>query len=87
MSNTKISDKDGMFQLEPQDPQLFKWLTPEEEACNSIIEDVDFSYLEELKNKINKFNPEVVILKNTLPDEFSSTKVQSDNNLIVIRKV
>lgn len=52
-----------------------------------IIEDVDFSYLEELKNKINKFNPEVVILKNTLPDEFSSTKVQSDNNLIVIRKV
>ena len=43
MSNTKISDKDGMFQLKPQDPQLLKWLTPEEEACNSIIEDVDLN--------------------------------------------
>ena len=52
-----------------------------------IIEDVDLSYLNELKNKLIEYNPEIVILTNNELNN-SSFKHQNlnDNNLIVVRK-
>ena len=47
-----------------------------------IIEDVDLRDLNDLKNSLNKFNPEVVILTNNYFDQYPI----NNNNLIVIRK-
>ena len=47
-----------------------------------IIEDVDYKYINELRNSLKKFNPEVSMLKNKL----SKTKSHTNNNLIIIRK-
>jgi len=52
-----------------------------------IIEDVDFNYLNKLKDGLNKFNPEVVILKNNYFNQNSINDANlNDNNLIIIRK-
>lgn len=48
-----------------------------------IIEDVNFENLHELKTKLVKYNPEVVILKN----EYYDANPNNNNNLIIIRKV
>ena len=47
-----------------------------------IIEDVHFIYLNELKNSLINYNPEVVILKN----DYVNNHPVNDNNLIIIRK-
>ena len=47
-----------------------------------IIEDVHFIYLDELKNSLINYDPEVVILKN----DYVNNHPINDNNLIVIRK-
>ncbi len=53
-----------------------------------IIEDVDFSYLKQLKDKLAKYNPEVVILDNNFTNQNSFRHDNlNDNNLIVIRKL
>ena len=53
-----------------------------------IIEDVDFTYLKLLKDKLIEYNPEVVILKNnfTNQDSFRHDNL-NDNNLILIRNI
>ncbi len=47
-----------------------------------IIEDVHFIYLNELKNSLINYNPEIVILKN----DYVNNHLIKDNNLIIIRK-
>ena len=47
-----------------------------------IIEDVDLRDLNDLKNSLNKFNPEVIILTNNYFDQYPI----NNNNLIVIEK-
>ena len=47
-----------------------------------IIEDVHYSYLENLKNKLIKYNPEVIILQNKYFNKYNI----KNNNLILIRK-
>ena len=52
-----------------------------------IIEDVDLKYLNELKNNLKEFNPEIIILSNKYFDQNIFNKQNlNDNNLIVIRK-
>jgi len=48
-----------------------------------IIEDVHYSYLENLKNKLIKYNPEVIILQNNYFNKYNI----KNNNLILIRKL
>lgn len=53
-----------------------------------IIEDVDFVYLNELKDSLISFNPEIVILKNSYFDKTLYNEHNlNDNNLVIIRKV
>ena len=47
-----------------------------------IIEDVHYSYLYDLKNKLIKYNPEIVVLQNKYFNKFNI----KNNNLILIRK-
>jgi hypothetical protein len=47
-----------------------------------IIEDIDFEYLEKLKNRLRDFNPEIIMLNNN----YSERDDINNNNLIVIRK-
>tara|TARA_B110000285_G_C14990523_1_gene546063 strand:+ start:220 stop:1011 length:792 start_codon:yes stop_codon:yes gene_type:complete len=52
-----------------------------------IIEDVDFKYLNELKNGLKKFNTEIVVLTNDYFDQNSINDANlNDNNLILVRK-
>ena len=53
-----------------------------------IIEDVDLSYLNELKDKLIEYNPEIVILNNNYSNKSSFRHENlNDNNLIVVRKL
>ena len=47
-----------------------------------IIEDVDFEYLDQLKNALENYNPEVLIIN----DYYSKRKIITNNNIIIIRK-
>lgn len=52
-----------------------------------IIEDVDFSYLNEIKNKLIDYDPEVIILNDKYFNQDSINNFNlNDNNLLVIRK-
>ena len=52
------------------------------------IEDVDLSYLSELKDKLIEYNPEIVVLNNNYSNKSSFRHENlNDNNLIVVRKL
>ena len=53
-----------------------------------IIEDVDLSYLNNLKDELIEYNPEIVILNNNYSNKSSFRHENlNDNNLIVVRKL
>jgi predicted methyltransferase len=48
-----------------------------------IIEDVHYSYIENLANKLKKYNPEIIISKNKYFNKYNI----KNNNLILIKKL
>ena len=53
-----------------------------------IIEDVDLSYLNDLKDELIEYNPEIVILNDNYSNKSSFRHENlNDNNLIVVRKL
>jgi hypothetical protein len=87
-NNFDIIIDDGLHTLEAGLTFFLNSFEKLKEGGIYIIEDVDFSYLNELKDKLIKYNPEVVILNNNYSNKSSFRhKNLNDNNLIVVRKL
>ena len=87
-NNFDIIIDDGLHTLEAGLTFFLNSFEKLKEGGIYVIEDVDFSYLNELKHKLIKYNPEVVILNKNYSNK-SSFRHQNlnDNNLIVVRKL
>lgn len=86
-NNFDIIIDDGLHSLEAGITFFYNSFEKLKKGGIYIIEDVDLKYLNELKNNLKEFNPEIIILSNEYFDQNIINKQNlNDNNLIVIRK-
>ena len=87
-NNFDIIIDDGLHTLEAGLTFFLHSFEKLKEGGIYIIEDVDFSYLNELKDELIKYNPEIVILNNNFSNKsFLKYDNLSNNNLIIVRKL
>ncbi|MDC1176906.1 hypothetical protein OAT25_01595 [Candidatus Pelagibacter sp.] len=81
-NNFDLIIDDGLHNLNASTMFFFNSFDKLKSGGIYIIEDVDFSYMNELKNKLNNYRIEVICLNN----EYYKEKLITNNNLIIIRK-
>jgi len=86
--NFDIIIDDGLHTLNAGVTFFFHSFEKLKEGGIYIIEDVDFSYLNELKDELIEYNPEIVIFNNNYTNKnFLKFDNLSNNNLIIVRKL